>query len=352
VSDIGWCSNVLSATTIKALCDDLAGIIPALPAGTPVGLWLSVSMLEEDLSPLQSLLERCGTPVLGLNAFPFDAFHAPVVKTNVYRPAWGTPERTTYTVAAAHALARLAPTGSQVGLTTVPIGWAGDAIDPDVAARELAGACEAISELSVACGSELHLAMEPEPGCVVGTARDLAAFVHEAGLGMWAEAGVLRACLDACHLAVMHEAPHDAVRVLEDAGVRIGRIQLSSCPETSSAADLGDFAEERWLHQTSCMAEGDLSLYTDITDAHDRPGVWRCHVHVPIHLTDVGSARTTQPHIQALLQASAGLAHPPAIEVETYAWSVLPACGRGTSLADDMAAELKWASACHAGLDA
>ncbi len=347
---IGWCSNVLSATSVDALCADLSVVVPRLPTGTPVGLWLSASMLQEDLAPLRTLLQHTATPVLGLNAFPCDAFHAAVVKQDVYRPPWGDPARTNYTIAAAEALCSLVPAGSRVGLTTVPIGWGQDEIDHRAAAAELAHACDAISQFSASGGVELHLAIEPEPGCVIGTARELAAFIEGSSLARWAEAGALRACLDACHLAVMHESPQSAVKTLTDAGIRVGRIQLSSCPQAESAADFHPLAEPRWLHQTSCLADEKLVLFTDINDAEECHGVWRCHLHVPVHRERIGRLQTTQPYIRSLLQATAGLPDPPAAEIETYAWSVLAPELRASTLAEDIAGELRWASAVSASV--
>ncbi len=344
MSGIGWCSNVLAATSVGDLCADLSQMLPSLPPGTPVGLWLSATMLTEDLQPLQSLLKETGTPVLGLNAFPFDAFHAEIVKRDVYRPAWGDPARTQYTIDAAAALASLVPRAVAAGVTTVPIGWPEDDVDLDRAAGELCEACGAICDIGDAHGSALHLAIEPEPGCIIGTAHDLADFVRGSGLDRWAEAGVLQACLDACHLAVMHESPQRAVQALTDAGVRIGRIQLSSCPQSESAAALAPLTEPRWLHQTSCLADGELTLFSDISDAVERPGTWRCHLHVPIHLKQVGSLKTTQRYIEQLMKATATLPDRPAIEIETYAWSVLPADVRAATLADDLCEELRWAA--------
>ena len=65
---------------------------------------------------------------------------------------------------------------------------------------------------------------------------------------------------------------------------------------------------------------------------------------MPIHLTHLGDLRTTQSVICDLLAATVGLPCRPMLEVETYAWSALPADARAPSLGEDIAAELAWAN--------
>jgi hypothetical protein len=303
-------------------------------------------MLCEDLDPVRAWLDQTGTAVLGLNAFPLDAFHAEVVKHDVYRPHWADPARLNYTLAAAEALASLLPSGGEAGLTTVPIGWPDDHIDQAQAAAHLRDACLQIDALSASTGKTIHLAIEPEPGCVIGTAEDLARFVSTHQLHDLARNGLLRACLDACHLAVMHESPREAVSTLAAMDISVGRLQLSSAPQAETAADFAELDEPRWLHQTSLVAGGNFEFWTDLPEAlaqPHRPGVWRTHLHVPIHLQHVGPLRTTQSMITDLLRACVDLSSRPALEVETYAWSVLPADTRADTLGDDIAAELRWA---------
>ena len=347
VDRLGWCTNVLSASTVASLLSQLDEVSASLPAATPIGLWLPASMLQEDLGPLRQWLVNTETSVLGLNAFPIDAFHAPIVKCDVYRPHWADSSRLTYTLAAGQALASLLPDGGSAGLSTVPIGWPDDDIDSNVAASNIRAACTQLADLSKQTGKDIHLAIEPEPGCVVSTAADLARFVESYKLGDLARDGLLRACLDACHLAVMHESAGDAVSALASADITIGRLQLSSAPEADSAADLAELAEPRWLHQTTLMRDGTCEFFSDIPEAidDDAPnGLWRTHLHVPIHLTHLGDLRTTQSVICDLLAATVDLPCRPMLEVETYAWSALPADARAPSLGEDIAAELAWAN--------
>ena len=59
-----------------------------------------------------------------LNGFPYKAFHAPVVKRDVYWPHWAQDERRAYTLGLAELLAVLLPAGIEEGsISTLPLGW-------------------------------------------------------------------------------------------------------------------------------------------------------------------------------------------------------------------------------------
>jgi sugar phosphate isomerase/epimerase len=345
---VGWCANVLAADSIAAMVAGLEETSAALPPHTPVGLWFPHTLLKESSRPVKQWLARSGCPVLGFNAFPQDAFHDPVVKDAVYVPDWSTQSRLDYTINAATTLAELLGRGGEGGLTTVPLGWRAHDVDIDAAAGTIRLACTMIEEIGRKTGTDLHLAIEPEPGCLLQTAEDLARFVADHNLDDLARRGLLRACLDACHLAVMHESPAEAIATLGLAGLSIGRLQLSSVPEASGEHydDLLGLAEPRWMHQTSIESGGDMTLVNDLSDAqaYDRSGIWRTHLHVPIHLEHIGPLHTTRHVISELLGAAAALPYRPAVEVETYAWSVLPESARQPTLGEDIAAELQWAT--------
>ena len=346
---VGWCANVLAADSVAAMVSGLRETSAALPPQTPVGLWLPDSMLGENLQPLRQWLAQSRCPLLGLNAFPQDNFHDPRVKEAVYLPHWGMEERLDYTCRAAATLGALLGPGGAGGLTTVPVGWPAHGVNLAHAARNLRLACERIDVIARETETRLHLAIEPEPGCVLGTAGALARFVTDHGLRDLARRGLLRACLDACHLAVMHESPVDAIAALGLADVSIGRLQLSSAPEAQDEHydELLALAEPRWMHQTSIEVNGTLTLVSDLPDAQAlrRSGTWRTHLHVPIHLDRIGPLRTTRDLIGKLLAAATPLPDRPVVEVETYAWSVLPDAARLATLGEDIAAELRWAAA-------
>ena len=89
----------------------------------------------------------CGASleVVTLNGFPYQAFHAPVVKRAVYHPSWADAERSAYTLGLARLLAQLLPDDVQRGASR-PCRSAGArrlGRDADAAAR---AALESVAE--------------------------------------------------------------------------------------------------------------------------------------------------------------------------------------------------------------
>ena len=84
---------------------------------------------------LREQLDRLGLEVVTLNGFPYTAFHAPVVKLEVYRPNWAADARRDYTLALARLLAALLPDDVDEGsISTLPLGWRTEWGDADAAA--------------------------------------------------------------------------------------------------------------------------------------------------------------------------------------------------------------------------
>jgi hypothetical protein len=162
-------------------------------------------------------------------------------------------------------------------------------------------------------------------------------------------------CHDVCHAAVMFEEQADVLRAYRAAGVRVGKVQVSSAlradgsPE--SLAVLSAYAEPRWLHQTCVRAPGRApAFHEDLTPAlaTGADGEWRTHFHVPVFAGRLGALGTTQDAIDACLAELAQwpVAERPLLELETYAWEMLPDApgspgGSGT-LAEGIAREIRW----------
>src|SRR5919197_1637416 len=221
---VAYCSNVHPA-------DDLDGVARQLERYAArvrerleldvlgVGLWIAAPALAEAAPErLKAQLDRLGLEVVTLNGFPYRAFHAPVVKREVYRPSWAEPSRREYTLGLARLLARLLPDDVLEGsISTLPLGWRDgwSAADTDAARLALAGLAADLAALESATGRRIRIALEPEPGCEVETvaqACELLADLAPEWIGM---------CLDACHLAVQFEAPDTALAALADAGVPV-----------------------------------------------------------------------------------------------------------------------------------
>jgi hypothetical protein len=114
----------------------------------------------------------------------------------------------------------------------------------------------------------------------------------------------------------------------------------------AALAQLGGFAEDRYLHQTMVRDRGGERFFEDLPGAlalgaeHD--GELRVHFHVPIYLESFGLLRTSRPQILECLAALPRLSACRHFEVETYAWGVLPEALRQPDLATGIAAELRW----------
>ncbi|MCH2138355.1 MAG: metabolite traffic protein EboE [Phycisphaerales bacterium] len=347
---VAWCTNVHDAHDVDALCTAIDEVAQALTCPAAIGLWLSPAMLaQDDLGPLRSVLDRHGLPCIGLNGFPAMSFRDAVVKDRVYQPAWDSIDRLEYTLACGRALLQVLPPGGEGSITTVPIGWPAHDIDMPKAADTLRKACVALDRMAADARCTLHVSIEPEPGCVLNTAAATAEFVRAHDLHDLAADGLLRICLDACHMAVMHETPERAFAAIDDVSLRIGRVQVSACPwapnptpemlEAMAALD-----EPRWLHQTTVHDGTQRHNFIDLPDAlaAGLEGDWRTHLHVPVHLHSLGMLRTTQPMLVDLLQSLAVREDHPPLEVETYAWSALPQAHRCDTLAEDIAREVQW----------
>ncbi|MGO1839113.1 MAG: metabolite traffic protein EboE [Candidatus Microbacterium stercoravium] len=364
---LSYCTNVHPAEDLDGIIAQLRGHAgPARRAAglgrLGVGLWLPVdaaALLARDASArarLAEALESEGLDLFTVNAFPYRGFHEDVVKLGVYSPDWTTAERLAFTRDCATALAHLLPEGSAGSISTLPLGWreGWTAAHDEAAAANLAALYTHLAQLERETGRVVRIAVEPEPGCILDDVADVVGWLaaHPALIAD----GRIGVCLDTCHLAVSYADPVAAVRAIDDAGVRVVKVQASAAlevPDPSSARSaLAEFAEARYLHQVRTHPRGGQVLRADdlvdvLADPDwptDRP--WRVHVHIPLHLTPRSPLASTQRVLReavgAVLETEHGReAH---LDIETYTWTVLPAEMRPTTLADGIAGELRWAA--------
>jgi Xylose isomerase-like TIM barrel len=346
---VAYCSNVHPADDLDGVAAQLsryaARVRERLGVGRlGVGLWVAAPALADDgaAERLAGEVRRLGLEVVTLNGFPYRAFHAPVVKRDVYSPSWAEPERAEYTLALARLLARLLPDDVEEGsISTLPLGWrVGWDEHQDAAARAaLERVALGLERLADDTGKRVRVALEPEPGCTVETVAQASAFL--AGLAPeW-----LGLCLDACHLAVQFEDV-SALGI-----VPVVKAQVSSALRVEEPASeegralLEGYVEPRFLHQVRERVNGHVEGVDDLPEALagglPGRGEWRVHFHVPVHTAE----HTTQAELDSTLAALAGGAHPRTrhFEVETYTWSVLAGAPRDDdALVDGIARELAW----------
>src|SRR5438128_954762 len=217
-------------------------------------------------------------------------------------------------------------------------------------------------------GRRIRVCLEPEPDCIVETSEQAIAFFHDRLRPAVRRRGVdpsvvdrhLGLCFDACHQAVEFEDPAAAWRKIAQAGIRVGKVQLSCAvevpEEASSQAEmrLRPFDEIRFLHQVRRRdRKGVIERWTDLGPAlaaRERlaaPADWRVHFHAPLHWEpQERGLRTTATDLLALIARVAATRPLPHLEVETYTWNVLPESLRprdDQTLVEGIAREIEFA---------
>lgn len=382
---LGYCTNVHAGTDLPQIRENL--LTYSQPVRTSVGLeqlgvglWLpanAASEIRRDVAGFGDFLSARGLIPYTINGFPYDNFHGDVVKHAVYEPAWWDPQRLAYTIELAEILARLLPdepttdaaaTGS---ISTLPIGWPTSGDQPLARRIEMAGEnfrtlATELARIESTTGRRITVAIEPEPGCILSRSGDAVEFFQQ-HLPDKIHRRHLSVCHDVCHASVMFETQSDAINRYTAADIEIGKLQISSgivgSWESMAAgrrdealSHLHQFAEDRYLHQTGRLTANDQFVLAEdlpellrgasqpITTADDK--TWVVHFHVPIFLERFGNLTTTRDDIprclRAIRDAGPNLQFTGHIEIETYAWSVLPESMRRRSLVEDIADEVRW----------
>ncbi len=365
---LGYCTNVHEGPTWTETLANLArhgaGVRRHIEAsdGLAIGIWLSASAARDGARRARELTETLGSSGLiayTINGFPYGDFHGRRVKHDVYRPNWTEEAREVYTRELVAVLAALLPEGEEGSISTLPVGWRGDVTPAglEMASRRLVAMAAHLALVEAETGRTIHLDLEPEPGCVLDTVRDVVTFFHEYLFRVGDERTVrryIRVCHDVCHAAVMFEPQAEVIEHLARAGIVVGKVQISSAiratldEEGLVVAALSDFAEDRYLHQTMIEAQGrreffdDLPLATGPMTSMESGSEVRVHFHVPVFASTLGILGTTQSEIADAIETALvhhGTRH---FEVETYAWNVLPEAYRAADLDSAIAAEMTW----------
>ena len=306
----------------------------------------------------QRWLDRQGCYVFTINGFPYGQFHGTRVKEQVFQPDWSTADRVDYTQALFAILADLLPPGVSGSVSTVP-GSHKELIRDAKHEQDLTANLKAmggwIARLSDRRGLDLHRGIEPEPlGYIENTAETLRFFE---GLGGGEE---IRRCLgvnyDTCHLAVEFEDGAPGLDLLEERGIRLSKLHLSSALRVPCVPPLlkrlQAFQEDTYFHQTIARRpDGSLRRFRDLPEALAHAAAhgvsedeeWRVHFHVPLHADVEEPFGDTRDHLLATLDWLAAkptrCAH---LEMETYTWEVLPRELRSGSVVDQLVREYAW----------
>lgn len=354
---LGYCTNVHRGNTFHAVLENIRTICAPICKENSfeigAGLWLSnEASIEVNIPKLKDTLREYNVEVFTLNGFPFGDFHSEIVGHDVYEPNWSHPNRLEYTMRLATILAKITR-GKEAGISTLPLGWNADFFKDKDAARMLQKCVKQLAELEDTTGVCIHVDIETEPGCRLQRSEELAKFVNTYFGDDEQARKYLRVCHDTCHGAVMHESAEEACSNYKQAGLRIGKVQLSSAIEieitdanrTVCVTDLQSITEPKYLHQTTILNDHCLTFYENLTEVPlDNPsGIWRVHFHVPIHLELIGALGTTQKNLKEDIAVLLGEGVTD-WEVETYTWDVVPTELRIGKLVDSISKELSWAA--------
>jgi hypothetical protein len=376
---LGYCTNVHAGADLQTTRQNLQQhalgvkqiVSPEAPMG--IGLWLSASAAaklrqDEQFDDFRDWLTESGLIPYTMNGFPFGDFHQEIVKHDVYQPTWSEPARQAYTADLINLLDRLLPAEQEATISTLPICWGTPAPAEAAlqqAAQYLLELAEQLRQLEEESGRCISICLEPEPGCYLDRSEDIVNFFQSYLLPAGDEETTrryLRVCHDVCHAAVMFEPQADVLNRYVNAGLQVGKVQVSSAVilprEVTSSSQLAPaleqlagFAEDRYLHQTVVQSSDgsttrfyeDLHIALDEIDLSQAAGTeWRVHFHVPIYLETFAHLHTSRADVEACLATCQQLDLKTSFEVETYAWGVLPAELQVPELATGIARELQW----------
>ena len=379
---VAYCMNVHPATDLEQLHQNIAihavnvkNQLAAKGIDRPLGLglWFPAEIATKlthssQLDRLRSTIEDNELVVTTLNGFPYGNFHQETVKHAVYSPDWTTPARLEYTLQLVEILHQLLPNDREGSISTLPLGWPSADADQDAflerCEQQLHIVASQLDSLQQNTGRRISLCIEPEPGCLLGSAEETCRFfehwIFENRGPNWKQE-YLTVCHDICHSAVMNESQADVIRNYDAVGIDIGKVQVSSAPiarfhnaeqqngqlpAQGILEQLRAFDEQRYLHQTNVCGEKPV-FYEDLGLALEHEtefanAEWRIHFHLPIFLDRIGLLETSQSDIGEAVAALQPDTRIKQFEIETYAWNVLPQRDQFESLEAGIAEEIAW----------
>jgi hypothetical protein len=386
-----YCTNIHPGEHWSEVWDSLRNytlpLKERLSPDAPFGVGLRLSNIAgkeiiqgDELAAFRNWLQEHGLYVFTFNGFPYGGFHRERVKDDVHQPDWSTEERRDYTIRLFDILAYLIPEGLEGGISTSPVSyrhWFTD--QPAELENVWKKGCEHLAQVAAHLhrikkekGIYLHLDIEPEPDGLMENTEEVIAFYEERllpiggkylqdalGISQPEAAAILmdhiQMCYDVCHFAVVYEAPEYTFRRWAEAGIKVGKVQISAALKAYFPSDLAErkpivevfeeLNESTYLHQVVArQKDGTLRHYNDLPDAlpnilDPETSEWRTHFHVPIFIDHYDLLLATRDAIEDVLANHQDICSH--WEVETYTWEVLPEEIR-FGLVDSIERELQW----------
>ena len=382
-AQLAYCSNVhpgASLTTVERnLSEHFSQVrqLRQLPEMSS-GLWLSAQTADELMSSAETLarfkqnLNDNGVLLTSLNGFPFGNFHLDVVKEKVYLPTWAEASRLTYTQQLAEILAACLPENINIGaISTLPFAYASTWSEElhQAAIKQLLELTCYLKTLEQKTNKRIVLCIEMEPDCVFQSTDELVNFftndlLPSALKNKISKADVLRyigCCFDTCHQAVMNENIEQSLSQINQAGIYIGKIQISNAikatlnDQQSVTALTQLFQDQKFLHQSKIFNNNQfVAAVADLNEVElsqlltaQQQITANIHYHIPIHQTEFSQAflSSTQVAITTTLDfVKNQLSYQPYLEIETYTWLNLIADNHQQTfnLHQGLAAEFTW----------
>ena len=349
-----------------------------------IGLRLSNQAADElltanKLSEFIIWLKKENMYVFTINGFPYGNFHGKPLKDHVHTPDWSTEKRLNYTKNCIQILGRLLPKNMEGSISTSPISyrhWHKTDLEKKniikLACQHLTLIICELIKLKQTTGTLIHLDLEPEPDGMIETSQECVDFFND-HLIPFAKPIIsdtfnrkntdaeklikdhIQICFDVCHFAVGFENPKEAINTIQNAGIKIGKIQISAALSSGEISiknrekiktELRQFDEPIYLHQAIIKSKnGKLKHFKDLGNAlnnitSDSKEI-RTHYHVPIFTTQFKTLRSTQLEIIETLNEWKKSNFSNHIEVETYTWEILPK-ELQTNTIDTIVRELDW----------
>lgn len=368
MNSLFYCSNVFPASDYSRFKDLLQLLAESnaqnIGPRFQFGLWFCRDLLNECAlrgEKVSELVSSYGLSTQTLNGFPYGRFHDKVVKHQVYLPDWSDSQRVEYTQEIAKELCTLLGNEPKGTISTLPLGWKNfwSSEKESRSRKNLIEMVKYLRSLKQQTGKTIQLCLEPEPGCVLELCDEVLDYwptlLSEAKLSGVEEESVLQhlgVCIDSCHQAVQFEESPTYLQSLLNAGIEVGKFQISLAPEfhgvsRSSSAELEKrrlYCDEKFLHQTRSAlfyqnfresknvqwgaAWEDLPEALLLAQIQDWQESWRVHYHIPLFITPYlkknQGIHTTLDHLKTSL-AFAWKHFPNChFEIETYTWNVLP----------------------------
>ena len=378
-----YCTSIHPANGWSEVFANLQRYAPALKerivplADFGIGLRLSGQESDEllqgnHLLQLQHFLQEQRLYIFTLNGFSYGPFQQQPVKALVHAPDWREEERVAYTLRLIAILAALLPDGVAGSISTSPLSYKAWVNERDPGTwrtftRNIVRVAETLIRVRRTYDKHIVLAIEPEPDGLLENCEEVVRFytdwLFQEGVCMLAcslSVSVemarqyllehIQVCLDTCHMALAYERPAQGLALLEQYGIRVGKVQISSALKVAfpleeellvSLVDraalvraLSPFTQSTYLHQVvQRNRNGAIRHYADLSDAllkmYERQiEQWRIHFHVPIFVNDYVDhgmrLLSTQDTIVEMLDLLVQKRFCRHLEIETYTWHVLP----------------------------